>query len=277
MVSFSLGLLISICVAKIIATAISIGFGFGGGVFSPALVIGAMLGGAYGTVFTGLFPDLSTGVGAYTILGMGAMAAAVLGAPISTALVIFEMTSDYALTLALMITVVISSMVTRQFHGGSFFSWQLERRGLDLSEGLEVALLRNLRVQSLLSHTEELVPLWVGLPDIRLMLQKSDNGELFVVDDAGVLFGTITLADMSEFAFDTELDHLITASDVARRNPAVLAGDEDLEKALSLMRDNGEDYISVVENHETMKFLGCVRQGRVMSAYNRALIESRRG
>jgi len=269
--------LISICVAKIIATAISIGFGFGGGVFSPALVIGAMLGGAYGTVFTDLFPDLSTGVGAYTILGMGAMAAAVLGAPISTALVIFEMTSDYALTLALMITVVISSMITRQFHGGSFFSWQLERRGLDLSEGLEVALLRNLRVQSLLSHTEELVPLWVGLPDIRLMLQRSDNGELFVVDDAGVLFGTITLADMSEFAFDTELDHLITASDVARRNPAVLAGDEDLEKALSLMRDNGEDYISVVENYETMKFLGCVRQGQVMSAYNRALIESRRG
>jgi CIC family chloride channel protein len=276
MVSFSLGLLVSICVAKIIATAISIGFGFGGGVFSPALVIGAMLGGAYGTVFTGLFPDLSTGVGAYTILGMGAMAAAVLGAPISTALVIFEMTSDYALTLALMITVVISSMITRKFHGGSFFSWQLERRGLDLREGLEVALLRNLPLQSVLSYTEELVPLGVGLPDIRLILQKSDAGELFVVDGAGVLFGTITLADMSEFAFDTELDHLITASDVARQDPPVLAGDEDLEKALSLMRDNGEDYVPVVENHETMKFLGCIRQGRVMSAYNRALIQNRR-
>ena len=275
MVSFSLGLLVSICVAKIIATAISIGFGFGGGVFSPALVIGAMLGGAYGTVFTGLFPDLSTGIGAYTILGMGAMAAAVLGAPISTALVIFEMTSDYALTLALMVTVVISSMITRQFHGGSFFSWQLERRGLDLREGLEVALIRNLRLQSVLSHTEELVPLGFSLPDIRLILQKSGAGELFVVDDVGVLFGTITLADMSEFAFDTELDHLITASDVARRNQPVLAGDEDLEKALTLMRDNGEDYLPVVENHETMKFLGCVRQGRVMSAYNRALIENR--
>jgi chloride channel protein, CIC family len=276
MVSFSLGLLISICIAKIIATAISIGFGFGGGVFSPALVIGAMLGGAYGTVFTGLFPDLSTGIGAYTILGMGALAAAVLGAPISTALVIFEMTNDYALTMALMITVVVSSMITRQFHGGSFFSWQLERRGLDLHEGLELALLRKLNLLSVLSKRENQVPPEVGLPEIRLMLQKSDFAELFVVDDSGVLFGTITLADMSEFAFDTELDHLITATDVARRHPPVLTIDEDLENALGLMRDSGDDYLPVVENHETMKFLGCVRKGLIMSVYNRALIENRR-
>ena len=276
MVSFSLGLLVSICIAKIVATAISIGFGFGGGVFSPALVIGAMLGGAYGTVFPGLFPDLSTGTGAYTILGMGALAAAVLGAPVSTALVIFEMTNDYALTLALMITVVISSMITRQFHGGSFFSWQLERRGLDLREGLEVALLRNLQLLNVLSRKENLVPLGVGLPEIRMVLQKSDVGELFVVDNSGVLFGTITLADMSEFAFDTELDHLITASDVARRNQPLLTIDDDLENALKLMRDSGDDYIPVVENHKTMKFLGCVRQVRIMSAYNRALIENRR-
>jgi len=276
MVSFSLGLLVSICIAKIIATSISIGFGFGGGVFSPALVIGAMLGGAYGTVFTGLFPELSTGIGAYTILGMGALAAAVLGAPISTALVIFEMTNDYALTLALMVVVVISSLITRQFHGGSFFSWQLEQRGLDLREGMEVALLRSLRLQSMLSYTEKQVPLGVRLPDIRIMLQKSDAGELFVVNEFGVLFGTITLADMSEFAFDTELDYLITASDVAKRNPPVLAVDEGLERALTLMRETGEDYLPVVENHETMKFLGCVRQGQLMSAYNRALIENRR-
>lgn len=276
MESFPLMLLVSVCIAKILATSISIGFGFGGGVFSPALVIGAMLGGAYGMIFTGLFPDLSTGIGAYTILGMGAMAAAVLGAPISTALIIFEMTSDYALTMALMVAVVIASMITRQFHGGSFFAWQLERRGHDLRDGLEVALLRNLKVRSVLSSAGELVTLGVGLPDIRSMLQNSDAGELFVIDEDGVLFGTITLADMSEFAFDPELDQLITASDVARRHPPVLAAGDDLETAMTTMRDNGEEYIAVVENRDNMKFLGCVREGRVMSAYNRALVAHRR-
>jgi chloride channel protein, CIC family len=276
MESFPLMLLVSVCIAKILATSVSIGFGFGGGVFSPALVIGAMLGGAYGIIFTSLFPELSTGTGAYTILGMGAMAAAVLGAPISTALIIFEMTSDYALTLALMIAVVIASTITRQFHGGSFFSWQLERRGHDLREGLEVALLRNMQVQSVLSNAGELVTLGVGLPDIRLMLQKSDAGELFVVDDKGALFGTITLADMSEFAFDSELDQLVTASDVARRHPPMLAACDNLETAMMIMRDNGEEYIAVVEDIDNMKFVGFVREGRVMSAYNRALVENRR-
>lgn len=269
-------LLVSVCIAKILATAVSIGFGFGGGVFSPALVIGAMLGGAYGMVFTGLFPALSTGIGAYTILGMGAMAAAVLGAPISTALIIFEMTGDYALTLALMIAVVIASMITRQFHGGSFFSWQLERRGYDLHHGFERTLLRSMKVRRVLSGAGELVTLGVGLPDIRLMLQKSESGELFVVDDDGVLFGTITLADMSEFAFDPEIDPLITATDVARRHPPILAADDDLETALITMRDTGEEYIAVVDNKESMKFLGCVRETRVMSAYNRALVDNRR-
>ena len=275
MESLPLIVLISVCIAKILATAVSIGFGFGGGVFSPALVIGAMLGGAYGLIFTGLFPALSTGIGAYTILGMGAMAAAVLGAPISTALIIFEMTGDYALTLALMVAVVIASMITRQFHGGSFFSWQLESRGHDLRDGFERTLLRNLKVHEVISSAGELVTLGVGLPEIRLMLQKSEAGELFVVDEDGVLFGTITLADMSEFAFDPEIDSLITATDVARRHPPVLAAVDDLETAMTIMRDTGEEYIAVVENHENMKFLGCVREGRVMSAYNRALVENR--
>ena len=276
MAAFPLGLLISVCLAKIVATAISIGFGFGGGVFSPALVIGAMLGGAYGIVFTQLFPALSTGTGAYTILGMGAMAAAVLGAPISTALIIFEMTGDYALTLALMVAVVVATMITRGFHGGSFFLWQLERRGHDLKDGFEVALLRNIKVRDIMSSGGELVTLGFSLPEIRAMLQKSEAGELFVVDDNGALFGTITLADMSEFAFDPSLDTLVTASDIARRHPTILAGDDNLEAALGLMHDSGEEYIAIVEDRDSMMFLGCVREGRVMSAYNRALVEARR-
>jgi len=276
MMAFPLGMLLTILLAKIAATAISIGFGFGGGVFSPSLVIGAMLGGAYGTLFTQLFPTLSTGIGAYSILGMGAVTAAVLGAPISTALIVFEMTGDYALTLALMVAVVIASLITREFHGGSFFSWQLERRGHDLRDGFEMALLRNITVNSILSTSGERVTLGVGLPEIRNMLQKSEVGELFVIDAGGALFGTITLADLSEFAFDPVLDHLLTASDVARRHPPILVSEDNLETALNVMRESGEFCIGVVEPGDTPTFLGSVRQGRVMDVYNRTLVESQR-
>jgi len=270
------GLLAAVFLAKIAATSISIGFGFGGGVFSPSLVIGAFLGSAYGIIATSISPELSSGPDAYAIVGMGGVTAAVLGAPISTTLIIFEMTGDYKLTMAVMVVAVISSMITRRFHGGSFFSWQLERQGLDLKGGFETALLRAINLRQIMSRVSELVGLDVGLQDLREMLQKSEGGDLFVIQDDGVLFGTITLADLSEVAFDHEFDDLIRASDVARMHPPVLAIDDDLETAIKLMRDTGEHHIAVVETRETMVFLGCVYERDVMAAYNKALLEHRR-
>ncbi|MDH5748720.1 MAG: chloride channel protein, partial [Rhodospirillales bacterium] len=140
--SFPLMLFIAMVAAKLIATAVSLGFGFGGGIFSPSLVIGAMLGSAYGLIVTQAMPGISSGADAYSIVGMGAVAAAVLGAPISTTLIIFEMTGDYALTLGVMIAVVVATVITQQSLGHSFFTLQLERRGLDLKGGYAATLLR---------------------------------------------------------------------------------------------------------------------------------------
>ncbi len=275
-VVFPLALLIAVGVVKMVATAISLGFGFGGGVFSPSLVIGAMIGGAYGILATQAFPELSSGPGAYTLVGMGAMAAAVLGAPISTTLIMFELTGDYALTIGVMLAVVVSSVITQQMHGRTFFTWQLERRGLDLKGGYEAALLKTLKVHQVVAATSELVTLEVRLPELRAMLQKSVAGELFVVNGGGVLFGTITLADLSEFAFDPEMDDLINAGDVARMNPPVLTPADDLGTALKVMRETGEEHIAVVEDTDSMTFFGCIHQRDAVDAYNKALLESRR-
>lgn len=273
---FALGALAGIAAAKILATAVSLGFGFGGGIFSPALVIGAMVGGAFGVLVTGVFPDLSSGPGAYTVVGMGAVAAAVLGAPISTALIVFEMTGDYQLTMALMVAVVVATVITRQFDVHSFFSSQLERRGLDLRGGFETQILRATSVGQVMEVGVATVPPGLSLHDVRICLQRSPVAELFVVNDGGTLVGTITLADLAEIAFDRDMDLLVNAGDVARRSPPVLAVDETLEDALKLIRNTGEAHIAVVEQAKTMTFRGLIHERDVMGAYNRALIEVRR-
>ncbi len=275
-VTFSLSVLIVAGVAKMAATAISLGFGFGGGVFSPSLVIGAMLGGAYGIFATFVFPDLSSGPGAYALIGMGAVAAAVLGAPISTTLIIFEMTGDYAITVAVMVSVVVASVITQQLYGGNFFTAQLERRGVDLKGGPEKALLRALKVRDVMSRENALVTPDAGLPQLRAMLQGSPTGALFVVGENGALLGTITLADLSEAAFDHGVDNLINAGDVARTPPAVLTEGEDLEAALALFRETGTHHIAVVEDTDSGLFCGCVHERDAIGAYNRALVRSRR-
>ena len=144
---FGFYLLVALVAAKIVATAITLASRFGGGVFSPSLYLGAMTGGAFGILVAAIIPAGIATEGVYAMIGMGAVAAAVLGAPISTVLIVFELTGDYEIMIALMVAVSISTLVTQSLIGHSYFQWQLERRGFDQRSGAPVALLKTIRVR----------------------------------------------------------------------------------------------------------------------------------
>lgn len=270
-----LSLLIALLAAKMAAIALSLGMGFGGGVFSPSLFLGAMLGGAFGIIAAAPFPELASGHSAYTLVGMGAVAGAVLGAPISTILIVFELTGDYAVTVAVMVAVVISSVITQQVFGGSYFSVQLDRRGLNLRRGREAGLLAQTHVGDVMTGMFTAVAPATPMPALREKLQSAPHAQLFVVTVEGVLHGTITLGDLSGSAFDTSLDDVVNAADVVRTHPPVLTPDTDLDVAIKLMEDVHEEHIAVVESRETMKMIGVVHEVEVMLAYNRALMRAR--
>ena len=141
-----LTLMFALIVAKTAATAITLASRFGGGVFSPALCVGALTGAVFGGIATAVFPHLSSSGGLYAILGMGAVAAAVLGAPISTTVMVFELTGGYALSLALLITVSIANGLSLAVLGRSYFHAQLESRGIILQEGFHRVLARQVHV-----------------------------------------------------------------------------------------------------------------------------------
>ena len=131
----AVGMMITLIVAKTVATAIALSSRFGGGVFSPALYLGAMTGGAFGLIASSVFPEFGSSEGLYAILGMGAVAAAVLGAPISTTVMVFELTGGFELSLALLLTVAVANGINQAILGRSFFQAQLESRGIVLHEG----------------------------------------------------------------------------------------------------------------------------------------------
>ena len=144
-------LMLVLIVAKTLATAITLASRFGGGVFSPALYLGAMTGGAYGIMAATVFPELASSQALYSILGMGAVAGAVLGAPISTTLIVFELTGGYELSIALLLTVAIAHGVNQAIHGHSYFHWQLEMRGLFVQAGPHRAVVSNARVMDFMT------------------------------------------------------------------------------------------------------------------------------
>ncbi len=263
---YSWSLLSQLLVVKSVLVVLCLAFGFGGGVFSPALFLGAMLGGAFGLTATALLPHLSSGHGAYTLVGMGAMAAAMLGAPISTTLIVFELTGDYELTIAVMVASVIASMIADHAQGGSFFGWQLRQRGLSHRGGREVHLLRSLKVGEVMSRQFVTVRPDEPISRLREKLINAPYSELFVLDDAGKLLGTITLADLRHAAFDPNIGDDVTAIKLARAKPPALCREDSIEHAIRQMEQTGEEHLPVVSNTEDRLMIGFVHEKDAMMA-----------
>jgi CIC family chloride channel protein len=140
---------------KVAAVAITMGGRMGGGIFSPSLMIGALTGLAFGLIATSVFPEISGSHTLYALAGMGAVAAAVLGAPISTTLIVFELTGDWQTGLAVMVSVSLSTALASRLVDRSFFLTQLERRNIHLAAGPQAYLLAMFRVAGVMRKTEE--------------------------------------------------------------------------------------------------------------------------
>jgi CIC family chloride channel protein len=262
------GLLI---VAKVLATSVALGFGFGGGVFSPSLTVGALVGSLYGALATQAMPSLSSGSGAYALIGMGAVAAAVLGAPVSTVLIIFEMTHDTVLTVAVMMAVVLATTLSQAvLKVPSYFYWQLDRRGLDLRGGHQLRLLRTMTVSEVSRGDCPRVPVDAPADVVRNDLAMVPYGELFVADEENRLVGTIMLADLLDHADNPQA----TAGLIARRRPPVLQRSDTLEDALKVMMSLGEEHMAVVETADSMILVGCVSQAELLLEYNRQVLRA---
>ncbi len=137
-------------ILKVIAVAVTMAGRMGGGVFSPSLMVGAMTGLTFGMIATSVFPNVSGAETLYALAGMGAVAAAVLGAPISTTLIVFELTGDWQTGLAVMVAVSLSSALSSRMVDRSFFLTQLERRGVHLAAGPQAYLLSMFRVSNVM-------------------------------------------------------------------------------------------------------------------------------
>lgn len=274
--SYTLWLMLVLLVLKVAATAVSLGAGFGGGVFSPSLFIGAMTGSAFGIIAAMAFPDLAASHGLYAIVGMGAVAGAVLGAPISTFLIVFELVGDYQLAIAIMAATATASLITQQVSPGSFFHTQLERRGLDLRGGRAGHVLQTLHVSDVLSADYRTVGADEPLSHVRMKLALSPHGTLFVVDDDAQLTGQINAYDVEENALADDLDDLCRAADVAHQLPEMLYETDTLQQALETLDVVDEDHIPVLTNEDDRQIAGVLHHRDALRAYNRALLDERR-
>ena len=158
-------------ILKAVAVAITMAGRMGGGIFSPSLMMGALTGLAFGLIATPIFPAVSGSETLYALAGMGAVAAAVLGAPISTTLIVFELTGDWQTGLAVMVAVSLSTALASTLVDRSFFLTQLERRDIHLAKGPQGYLLALLKCDKFKRDLGD-----EGCPDLKSLKKAMGQG-----------------------------------------------------------------------------------------------------
>ncbi|MGX6647354.1 chloride channel protein [Maricaulaceae bacterium MS644] len=152
---YGIGFLAGLLALKLIATVTTLAFRFGGGVFSPSLYLGAMLGALFGAIAATLFGEQTAGAGFFAVVGMGAVSGAVLGAPLSTTLIVFELTANYEASIALLVAVSLATVITTSVTKGSFFHKMVERHGYDLTKGDARVILQTIRARDIMTALDK--------------------------------------------------------------------------------------------------------------------------
>jgi CIC family chloride channel protein len=269
------GLMFALILAKVAATSISLGSGFAGGIFSPSLFIGAMTGGVFGLGVARILPDFASTHGAYTVLGMVGVASAVLGAPISTMLIIFELTNNTQMTIAVMVTVTTATVVAQQITGHkSFFVWALKRRGVTLADSREQELMLATTIEDAISDDFALLNKSTSINKVRELLASKRPGVVFIVDKKGRLEGGLTSAGFLERTHNIG-SRRMTAGDLARPCETVILPHASLDRALKLMAQGNVDYLPVVDDTQARKVLGVIFHKDLMFARTAASDEGK--
>jgi CIC family chloride channel protein len=189
--AFGAGELAVLVAAKIALTALCIGFGFAGGVFSPALLIGILFGALFWTALDGSGVLPTSGVAVYAICGMMALTSPVIGAPLTTILIVFELTRNYDITIAAMVSVVVSNLIAHRVFGRSLFDVQLARSGTDLSAGRDRARLQAMPITTCMTRDMVVATTQTPVDEIHASLDSAPWSEAYLTDSEGRFEGVL--------------------------------------------------------------------------------------
>ncbi|MDD2239325.1 MAG: chloride channel protein [Kiritimatiellae bacterium] len=262
-------LLLTLAVAKLLATGFTLGSGGSGGVFSPALALGALLGAFVGTLAEPLLGARFGGVAAYSLVGMGGVIAGTMLAPITAILMVIEITSNYAIILPVMTVVILSTVLSSRLSGHlSIYTFKLARDGIRLFRGRSPDLLQAHRVADHLQPHFETTRPSESARDLVDRILSSPHAQFYVVDDEGALLGTITLADARRILLSPPaLLGVLMAEDVMRRHtPYVLPG-SSLSDALAKFASTHLPELPVLHSLSDRRLLGTLAYPDVLNAY----------
>lgn len=271
---FFLPVLVGLVLAKILASAVSIGSGFRGGLFSSSLFLGSIFGSAMGRLVDAIAPALQLDPLAYALVGMGSVAAAIVGAPITMVLLILETTGDFSATVGVLVGVITASVAVRHWFGYSFATWRFHLRGLKICSPEDVGWVDELNVGALMRRDVQVVRAETTLAALRKAYPTGSTKQVFVVDETGRLLGKIDIPELHTLGSDQE--ETVKAADLAQKRDAYLMPRESIRVALERFRATASEALPVVNDPQDLRVIGYLSEAYALRRYAQEL-ERRRG
>jgi CIC family chloride channel protein len=270
MFQLSLATIALLFVLKIVASVISLGSGFRGGLFFSSLLIGALGGNLLATALTAIWPHVNFDSNAYAVISMSGLSAAVIGGPMTMTFIALETTGDLWLTTAVLIAVIISSQVTRELFGYSFATWRFHLRGETIRSAADVGWMRDLTVGKMMRHDVRTVAANTTVAAFREAFPLGSPAYIIAVEQ-GRYVGMVAVAD----AHATEIAPEQSIKGLLRYADGLLEPGMSIKEAVLAFDRAEAEALAVVNSYSERRVIGLLTEAFALRRYS-AELERRR-
>ncbi len=262
--------LLGLALVKLAATALTRGSGGSGGMFTPSIAYGALVGGAYGCFVHSLWPAFGSPYGAYAAVGMAAVMAGTSYAPISAILMLFEFTGNYALILPVMLAAILASLIARALHPYSIYTESLKGKGIDLPWRMEEAVLAGLKAEALMRPDPQTLRPGEPYAEVVKKFLATPRQRLFVTSDDGKLLGSVSIHDIKYALENPETLTAVVALDLMTPVAHVIHPEERLHTATEIFARSDSERLPVVD--AAGKLLGILAKRDLLAVYAQEVV-----
>jgi chloride channel protein, CIC family len=262
-VSMPLTVIAFVLILKAVASIISLGSGFRGGLFFATLFMGALGGRLFAAGVDIIWPGLNLDPNAYAIVGMSALSASVIGGPLTMSFIALESTGNLWLTTAVLVAVILSTLITRELFGYSFATWRLHLRGETIRSAADVGWLRDLTVGRLMRPDVTTVNADMKIEQFREKFPLGSKTQVVAVDAAGRYAGLALVAE----AHAAEIELAGGLSGILRCQDVVLHPVMNIQEAIAVFDVAEAESLAVVESGDDWRPIGILTEAHAMRRY----------
>lgn len=259
----ALGAALTLAGLKILAAVASLGAGFRGGMFFSSLLVGALIGRAVALGIGEFWPHTTPDVTAFALVGMGALASAVIGTPLTMSFLVLETTSDYGLTGAVLAASITSNLIARETFGYSFSTWRFHLRGESVRSARDVGWVRELTVERLMRRDPPIASPKLSIGGFQRAYPLGSHQRVALVDGEGGFAGIVVVAEAHAEGLNDDLP----VQSLAYAAEAPLLPGMSIKEAMRAFDDTEYDTLGVVDSAERRRFLGMLKESYATRRY----------